>query len=67
MLLLPSLLNDVLLTDHRAVADEGTTDVATDWVDAVTTGCAVKGPCNCVEVDLVKVDAVSWVAVLVGD
>jgi len=66
-LLLSSLLNDVLLTDHRAVADEGITDVATDWEDAVTTDCVVKGPCNCVEVDLVKVDAISWVAVLVGD
>ena len=40
ILLLPSLLNDVLLlTGHCAVADEGMTDVATDWVDAVTTDC----------------------------
>ena len=38
ILLLPSLLNDVLLlTDHCAAADEETSDVATDWVDGVTT------------------------------
>ena len=28
---------------------------------------AFKGPCNCVKVDSVKVVAVSWAAVLVGD